>query len=99
MHTPLHCAKSWQLSFLDLHTLDPLPDPELPMELVSELTFSKSGSLLALVASGASAPQDIWIFDCETRCLWQVTHSPHAGIDLTVLVKPELVHFAAHDGL
>jgi dipeptidyl aminopeptidase/acylaminoacyl peptidase len=28
-----------------------------------------------------------------------LTHSPHAGIDLRTLVKPELVRFPAHDGL
>jgi dipeptidyl aminopeptidase/acylaminoacyl peptidase len=88
-----------QLSFLDLQTLDPIPGPELPTEIVSELTFSKRGSLLALVTSGATSPQDIWIFDFEARCLWQVTHSPHAGVDLRVLVNPELVKFAAHDRL
>jgi dipeptidyl aminopeptidase/acylaminoacyl peptidase len=52
-----------------------------------------------LVGTGAAAPRDIWIFDRETQRLWQVTHSPHAGVDLTKLVKPELVRFPAHDGL
>src|SRR5262249_50293886 len=31
--------------------------------------------------------------------LRQVTHSPHAGVDLARLVRPSLVQFKAHDGL
>ncbi len=29
----------------------------------------------------------------------KITNSPHAGVDLTKLIKPKLLHFHAHDGL
>jgi dipeptidyl aminopeptidase/acylaminoacyl peptidase len=39
------------------------------------------------------------VLDRETGKLRQLTHSPHAGVDLSKLARPELVHFKAHDGL
>jgi dipeptidyl aminopeptidase/acylaminoacyl peptidase len=87
------------LTFLNLATLEQTRGPELPMEIVLGMTFSEDGRLLALTTSGAAAPRDIWVYDCEAARLWQVTHSPHAGIDLAALVRPELVRFPAHDGL
>jgi len=49
--------------------------------------------------SGATAPNDIWILDLESSEIRQLTHSPHAGVDLDTMVRPELVTYAAHDGL
>jgi dipeptidyl aminopeptidase/acylaminoacyl peptidase len=34
-----------------------------------------------------------------TKQFRQLTHSPHPGVDLAQLVRPELVEFKAHDGL
>jgi dipeptidyl aminopeptidase/acylaminoacyl peptidase len=39
------------------------------------------------------------VYDRQASKLWKVTDSPHAGIDLDQLVRPELVRFKAHDGL
>jgi dipeptidyl aminopeptidase/acylaminoacyl peptidase len=88
-----------ELTFLDLATGAQTPGLVLPTDILGSVQFSRSGRLLALVGTGAAAPRDIWMYDRETQRLRQVTHSPHAGIDLTKLVKPELVHFPAHDGL
>ncbi len=49
--------------------------------------------------SGATAPTDIWILDLAAGDLRQLTHSPHAGVDLEGMVRPELVRYAARDGL
>ncbi len=88
-----------ELAFLDLATLAETPGPELPAEVVADLTFSENGRLLAMTLSGAALPTDVWIFDRVTERLRQLTHSPHAGVDLGTLVRPELVRFPAHDGL
>lgn len=88
-----------ELSFVDLTTGAKTKGPELPGELAGGLRFSRDGKLLALTVSGAAAPPDIWIFDAAAKKLRQVTHSPHAGVDLAQLVRPELVTFKAHDGL
>ena len=73
--------------------------PKLPAEIAGGLDFSRDGKSLALVVSGAATPADIWIMDVGTGAFRQVTKSPHAGVDLAKLVRPELVRFKAHDGL
>ncbi len=88
-----------ELAFLDLATMKMTPGPKLPAELVSGLDFSRDGRLLAMTVSGSAAPADIWVLERAAGRLWQVTHSPHAGVDLSALVRPELVRFKAHDGL
>jgi dipeptidyl aminopeptidase/acylaminoacyl peptidase len=88
-----------ELSFLDLASGELVPGPALPAAIVSDLTFSRDGRLLAMAATGSAAPMDIWVLDRASGRLTQVTHSPHAGVDLGSMVRPELVRFSAHDGL
>lgn len=84
---------------VDLATLETLPLPDMPAELVNGLTFSPDDRHLAFVASGSAAPSDIWLLELASGSLRQITHSPHAGVDLEALVRPELVRYRAHDGL
>jgi dipeptidyl aminopeptidase/acylaminoacyl peptidase len=88
-----------ELSFMELASGRVSPGPTLPGELAGGLTFSADGSLLAFVAAGASLPQDIWLLERTSGRLRQLTHSPHAGVDLAALVRPTLERFRAHDGL
>ena len=48
--------------------------------------------------AGATAPPDVWVLDSAAGA-FAVTQSPHAGVDLAQLVRPELVRLQAHDGL
>src|SRR5262249_21062596 len=75
------------------------PVPALPGEVIGGLAFSKDGSKLAFVLSGAVQPSDVWVLDLPSGRLLQVTHSPHPGVDLGALVRPELVRYPAADGL
>ncbi len=88
-----------ELSFLDLITGTTTAGPVLGVRVARELVFSSDGNLLALTISGPATPTDIWIFDRGTRDLRQLTHSPHAGVDLASLVSPERISFRSHDGL
>ncbi|HSH83404.1 MAG TPA: prolyl oligopeptidase family serine peptidase, partial [Herpetosiphonaceae bacterium] len=88
-----------ELAFVDLAPLQEQPGPALPIDLVFGITWSRDGRLLAMAGSGAAAPTDIWVLDRSSGNFRQLTHSPHAGIDLAALVQPELVRFPAHDGL
>jgi dipeptidyl aminopeptidase/acylaminoacyl peptidase len=87
------------LTFIDLATATVQPGPVLPMDIIFGITFSRDGHLLAINGSGATTPADIWLLDRCSGDLRQLTHSPHAGVDLTALVQPELVRFPAQDGL
>lgn len=88
-----------EMAFVDLPTGKASPGPKLPAELVGGVTFSRDARRLAFIATGAAAPVDIWVLDRPSGKLWQVTRSPHAGVDLSALVRPELVKFRSHDGL
>lgn len=88
-----------ELSFFDLATEKMSPGPVLPTEMAGDPTFSRDGKQLALVLSGAAAPSDIWIMDVATQQLHQVTFSQHAGVNLSDLVRPQLVHYKSFDGL
>jgi dipeptidyl aminopeptidase/acylaminoacyl peptidase len=72
---------------------------DLPGELAGGLAFSKDGSKLAMNIGGAAQTTDIWIMDVKTQRFRQLTFSPHPGVDLAALVKPELVTFKSFDGL
>lgn len=71
----------------------------LPGELAGAGAFSRDGKELALTVLGATQPADVWIMDVASRRFRQLTFSPHVGIDLNALIKPELVTFPAEDGL
>jgi len=88
-----------ELAFYDVATGRITPGPVLPADLVGGFAFSHDGRYLALTSLGATTPADVWILDRRTQALRQLTFSPHAGVDLATLVRPELVTFKAHDGL
>lgn len=88
-----------ELSFLNLATLQLARGPDPPAEIVGGLKFSKDGNLLAMIASGAAVPVDIWVLELKGGRFHQVTRSPHAGVDLARMVRPQLVKFPAYDGL
>lgn len=88
-----------ELAFLDLQSGVMMPGPVVPAEVIFSPVFSPDGSQLAFAATGAAAPRDVWVYNLQTKALTQLTHSPHPGVALDVLVTPELVRFPAHDGL
>ncbi len=88
-----------ELDFFDLERDALVPGPELPAEIAGGLTFSRDGSRLAMTLSGATWPSDVWVLERASGRFTQLTHSPHAGVDLASLVRPELVRYPAHDGL
>ena len=88
-----------ELAFVDLASGKISAGPRLPGEIAGGMTFTKDGKRLAMTIAGAIAPPDIWVFDVGTNGFRQVTHTPHDGVDLPKLVRPELVTFKAHDGL
>ena len=88
-----------ELSFFDLHTEKMSSGPPLPTELAFSAKFSHDGKQLALVLNGAAAPSDVWVLDVASQRFRQITHSPHAGVNLDDMVRPKLVRYTGHDGL
>ena len=88
-----------ELSFFDLRKVKSRPGPKLPGEIVSSFTLSEDATHLAMTISGATLPNDVWVYDRKSDRLTQVTRSPHPGVDLSTLVSPQLVNFQSYDGL
>ena len=88
-----------ELAFYDVPRGTLRAGPLLPAEILSQMRFSPDGRRLALVLTGATHPSDIWLLERQGERFLQITHSPHPGVDLQMLVQPELVSFTAHDGL
>jgi len=88
-----------ELELFDLTAAKTSARPKLPGEIAGAGEFSKDGRLLALSLSGSASPSDVWILDVKSGAFTRVTESPHAGVDLGSLVRPELLTFTAHDGL
>lgn len=88
-----------EIEFVDLQLMKTRPGPSLAPEIGGIWTFSRDGRFAAVVASGARHPLDIWTIDLTTNEVIQLTHTPHAGVNLDDLVAPELLTYQAHDGL
>ncbi len=89
-----------ELRVFDLTTKEqgiiPLP-PNTDIASLSE--FARDGKRFAAVFSGSKAPPDVWVIDLEANTRRQLTRSPHPGVNLEELARPELVKYKAHDGL
>ena len=89
-----------ELRLLDLATKEQkiLPGPP-DTDIAFLYEFARDGKRIAAVFSGSKAPADVWVIDLEANTRRQLTRSPHPGVTLEELVRPELVKYKAHDGL
>lgn len=88
-----------ELQYLDLASGEISAGAVLPAEIAGGMEASPDGSALALTLSGSATPTNVWFLDVGTGALNQISASPHEGVDLTSLVRPELHTYKAHDGL
>ena len=88
-----------ELERIDLATGKRTPQPALPAELVSSLDIAPNGRDAVLAVGGSQSPTDLYVLDMDAGKYRRLTWSPHVGVDLATLVKPELRSFKAHDGL
>jgi len=54
---------------------------------------------LVFAFQSASAPPDVWRYDIDARDLDRLTRSSLAGVDQSLFVEPQLVHYKSFDGL
>lgn len=104
-HRRSHAVLNWnvagrsELATFDLTGRHQHAGPKLPGDIAGLSEFSRDDTTLALTISGADRPSDVWLLDLATKTLRQITRSPHPGVALASLVRPELVSYKAHDGL
>ncbi len=71
---------------------------DLPLGVVSELTWSRSTDMMALAIDGPRHNSDIWLLPAGGQPR-QLTQSGRAGLPFSEFVEPELIHYKSFDGL
>ncbi len=85
-----------QLYLLDPTSLD-YEAIEMPMGVVSRLTFSNSGDVLGIVMNTPTTPADVYAFNIKNNKLSRWTASEVGGLDTQDFVNPELIHYETFD--
>lgn len=93
-----HAGRS-ELAFHDLATGETTAGPDLPAEVAGGLSANADGTAVLLGVTGAAAPSNSWSLDVASGRFTQISDTPHPGVDLDNLVRPELRTYTAHDGL
>ena len=88
-----------KLSFFDLATGETTPGPALPAELAGAPEASADGTQVLFTVTGSAMPNNVWRLDPASSAFKQISRTPHEGVDLDSLVRPELRTYSAHDGL
>jgi len=88
-----------ELAIFETSTGEMTPGPLLPAELAGPPLASADGTQVLFTVSGSSTPNNVWRLDPATGVFTQVSQTPHDGVDITTLVRPELKTYVAHDGL
>lgn len=83
----------------DFRTRRALPQPELPVGVLTSLKFSPDGAKLAIGVNSSTSPADVWSWDVTGGELTRWTSSETGGLDPKELVDPTLVSFKSFDGL
>ncbi|WP_394821418.1 hypothetical protein [Pendulispora albinea] len=80
---------------------------EPPAEILYGAGLSRDGKRLTLTGEGAVQPTNVFVADLPPPAgarkarvhFVPITDSPHEGVELSKLVRPELVRYSAKDGL
>jgi dipeptidyl aminopeptidase/acylaminoacyl peptidase len=87
-----------ELSWVDLKSGKAQRAPALPAELAYKMRFSHDGRALLFTSFGSAMPLNAFVLDVATGKTRQLSEAPHPGVELSTLVRPELLQFQAHDG-
>lgn len=88
-----------ELELLELASGERRVLPAAPAEIVGGGDFAPDGRSLVVSVSGSATPADLWRLDLEAGSWTRLTWSPHPGVELEAMVRPELRQYRAHDGL
>lgn len=88
-----------ELAFLDTASGKVRAGPKLPLDVAFIDEFSPDGGTLIVTGGAADRTTDIYLVDVDSGAVTRATQSKHDGIDLATLVRPELIEYAAPDGV
>ena len=88
-----------RMTLRDLRTSRERDVTDLPLGVVSGLTWAPHGRKFAFALNSSQATSDVWTYDLRQRKLNQITHSPRVGLGADALVEPQVVRVKAPDGV
>ncbi len=88
-----------RITLRDLQSSDERHINELPLGVISGLTWAPHGRKFAFALNSSQATSDVWTYDLRQRQLQQVTNSPWVGMTDDALVEPQVVRVKAQDGV
>ena len=88
-----------RLYLMDARTRDYKSVSNIPIGLISGLTFSPDDRKLAMTLNSATAPSDVYVLDLASGALIRWTTSEVGGLDTTQFRAPELISFPTFDNV
>ncbi len=87
------------LHVVNASTGKPIRLPQLPMGVISRLSWHQNNRDLAFSMSSAQAPSDVFSIDIKSGKLERWTESETGGLNTAEFVEPELIRTKSFDGL
>jgi dipeptidyl aminopeptidase/acylaminoacyl peptidase len=88
-----------EIRVYDTATGDRLELPDLPGGDITGLSVSNSEKLIRINHSGARSPNNLFVYNIETRESTQLTDTLNAEIDAADLVETDVVRYESFDGV
>jgi len=88
-----------RLYLMDARTREYESVNNIPIGLISGLTFSPDDRKLAMTLNSATSPSDVYVLDIASGSLTRWTTSEVGGLDATQFRAPELISFPTFDNV
>jgi dipeptidyl aminopeptidase/acylaminoacyl peptidase len=88
-----------RLYLMDARTREYRSVDNIPIGLISGLTFSPDDRKLAMTLNSATSPSDVYVLDVASGSLTRWTTSEVGGLDATQFRAPELITFPTFDNV
>ena len=87
------------IQVIDSNSNKPIEFPSFENADITEVSFSESEQKIRLSVGSSKMPNDLFVYDIETKSLVKLTNSLNKEIDPKSLVKAEVVRYQSFDGL
>ncbi|NUM33136.1 MAG: alpha/beta fold hydrolase [Candidatus Brocadiae bacterium] len=88
-----------KLRLIDAATKTELPLPELPVCLISGISFNQDDTQLGLTINSPQSPSDAYSIRLATQELIRWTYSEVGGLNKANFVTPKLIHYPTFDSI
>jgi dipeptidyl aminopeptidase/acylaminoacyl peptidase len=87
------------IQVIDSNSNKPIEFPSFENADITGVSFSESEQKIRLSVGSSKMPNDLFVYDMETKSLVKLTNSLNKEIDPKSLVKAEVVRYQSFDGL